>query len=292
MDNPNNQNGWSNEFKVGLMTLVALMVLMVSILFVNNVRFGRSGQVYTATFTFLGDLKADAPVRYAGGIDVGQVKAIRFQEGKAAVDLLITQPGLKLRQDSQVAIYSTSMLGSKYVQIEADLGSGPELKPGEVLVGHDSNNLDKTFSQLGDVMESFEKMMGDPKAKESFLKSFENINKTTEQLLSLTISSRVKVEKMIDDLSKSSGDVSKIVSSAQKVSKNLEDLTGALKKKDIDLAVKNMSNTLKVMNQLANDIQSGKGAAGVLLKDEKVGEDIRTLVEELKAHPWKLLWKK
>jgi phospholipid/cholesterol/gamma-HCH transport system substrate-binding protein len=292
VDNNEKKSGWSNEFKVGLMTLTFFVVLMVSILFVNNFRFGGGGRVYTATFNFLGDLKADAPVRYAGGIDVGRVKAIRILEGKAAVDMLITQSSLRLRKDSKVAIYSTSMLGSKYVQIEADLGIGEELKSGETIVGHDSNNLDKTFSQLGDVMEAFQRMMGDPVAKENFLKSFENMNKATDQILQLTIASRAKVERMVDELSRSSGDVTRIVASAQKVSKSLEDLTTALNKKDIEQSVKNMNNTLRIMNQLAKDIEAGKGAAGVLLKDEKVGKDLKTLVEELKAHPWRLLWKK
>jgi phospholipid/cholesterol/gamma-HCH transport system substrate-binding protein len=46
------------------------------------------------------------------------------------------------------------------------------------------------------------------------------------------------------------------------------------------------------MNEVANDIHDGKGALGVLMKDEQMGQDIKDLVEELKAHPWKLLWKK
>jgi phospholipid/cholesterol/gamma-HCH transport system substrate-binding protein len=118
------------------------------------------------------------------------------------------------------------------------------------------------------------------------------MNKATEQILQLTIASRVKVEKMVDELSRSSGDVTRIVASAQKVSRALEDLTTALNKKDIEQSVKNMNNTLRIMNQLAKDIEAGKGAAGVLLKDEKVGKDLKVLVEELKAHPWRLLWKK
>jgi hypothetical protein len=29
-----------------------------------------------------------------------------------------------------------------------------------------------------------------------------------------------------------------------------------------------------------------------LLKDDKVAQDLRDLIEDLKQHPWKLLWKK
>ena len=292
MDTNGNKQGWSNEFKVGLMTLTALILLMVSILFVNNFRFSGGGHTYTILFNFLGDLKEDAPVKYAGGIDVGQVRRIRSQDGKAAVDLLITAPWLRLRKDSEVCIYSTSLLGTKYVQITADLGKDEELKRGETLEGVDSNNLDQTFHRLGEVLESFHAMMGDPKAKENFLKSFENMNKMTANLLEVTVQSRAKLEKLIDDLSRSGADVTQIVTSAKEASRTLQDLTKALNKKDIEQTVQNLNTTMRVMSQLAKDIDAGKGAAGVLLKDEKVGQDLKTLVEELKAHPWRLLWKK
>jgi phospholipid/cholesterol/gamma-HCH transport system substrate-binding protein len=281
----------SLEFKVGLMTIFSLSILMVSILFINNFHIGGSGRVYTVTFGFLGDLKVGSPVKYAGGIEVGQVQDIRFDNGKAAVDLVITNPQLHLRKDSMVAIYSTSLLGTKYVQVGSDLGSQPELQPGDKLEGKDSNNLDLTFSEIGDVMESFEKMMGDPKAKENFLHSFDNMNKATDQLLVMTIQSRSKVEKMIDTLSQSSGNVTQIVASAQKVSQNLANLTGALNKQQITQSMKDLNNTLQVMNEVANDSHQGKGAIGVLLKDEQMANDVKGLVEELKAHPWKLLWK-
>ncbi len=292
MPDLNHSYKWTLEFKVGLMTMGALLVMMVGLLFINNFQIGAGGRVVTVSFNFLGDLKTNAPVEYAGGIKVGIVKDIRLGDNKALVDLLITNSDLKLHKDTQIALYSAGLLGSRYVQIGSELGTGPELQKGDMLVGKDSNNLDLTFSEIGDVMESFEKMMGDPVAKENFLHSFENMNKATDQLLALTVASRVKVEKMIDDLSKSSGDVTKIVSSAQKVSKSLEDLTGTLTKKDMESSVKNMTNTLKNLNQLTNDINSGKGVAGVLLKDDKAADDLRGLIEELKAHPWRLLWKK
>jgi phospholipid/cholesterol/gamma-HCH transport system substrate-binding protein len=282
----------SLEFKVGFMTIMAFVILMVSVLFVNNFNFRGGGNIYTASFNFLGDLKSGAPVMYAGGINVGQVRDIRLLNGKAAVDILITQPDFKLKNDSKVAIYSTSLLGTKYVQIDADLGTGDELKSGDILEGHDANNLDQTFSQLGDVMEAFEKMMGDPAAKESFLHSFENMNKATDNLLALSVSSREKIDQMLADLSKSSASVPDLVATAERVSKNLDGLIGALNKKDITETMKDMQETMKNMKELTDDVNSGKGAVGVLLKDDQMADDIKSLVEELKAHPWKLLWKK
>ena len=282
----------SLEFKVGLMTLLAILILTGSILFVNHFNFKGGGRIYTASFNFLGDLKVNSPVRYAGSIEIGRVKNIRFYDGKVAVDLLITQPDFKLKTDSKVDIYSTSLLGTKYVEVEANLGSGDELKPGEIIVGRDSNNLDQTFSQLGDVMETFEKMMGDPKSQENILRTFDNMNQATANMLDLSISSREKIDKMLNDLSKSSAAAPELMASAQKLSKNLTDLISALNKKDVAETMKNVKATMKNMNELTTDIHNGKGTIGVLLTDETMADDVKSLVEELKAHPWKLLWKK
>lgn len=291
MPDINHNHTWTLEFKVGLMTISALIILMVGLLFVNNFQFGPGGRVATVSFDFLGDLKTNAPVEYAGGIKVGYVKDIRVGNNQALVDLQITNDDFKLRQDSQIALYSAGLLGSRYVQIAADLGTGPELGKGDILVGKDSNNLDLTFSELGDVMESFERMMGDPKAKENFLHSFDNMNKATDQLLALTVESRAKVEKIIDELARSSNQTPELMANAQKISKNLADLTDALNKQQMSQSLKNLNNTLKVMNEVANDVHDGKGTLGVLLKDPQVADDVKSLVEELKAHPWKLLWK-
>ena len=46
------------------------------------------------------------------------------------------------------------------------------------------------------------------------------------------------------------------------------------------------------MNELTQDVHNGKGTIGALLKDDQMADDVKSLVEELKAHPWKLLWKK
>jgi phospholipid/cholesterol/gamma-HCH transport system substrate-binding protein len=172
------------------------------------------------------------------------------------------------------------------------VGTGDDLKPGDVIVGRDSNNLDQTFSQLGDVMETFEKMMGDPKSQQNILRTFDNMNQATANMLALSISSREKIDKMLNDLSKSSAAAPELMASAQKLSKNLTDLIGALNKKDVTETMKNVKQTMKNMNELTTDIHNGKGTIGVLLTDETMADDVKSLVEELKAHPWKLLWKK
>ena len=108
----------------------------------------------------------------------------------------------------------------------------------------------------------------------------------------MTDTSRDKISTILSNLSNSSGQVGKIVNSVSSISTSLATLSSTLDKKDINTSIKNLNSTLITVNQLAQDVHSGKGAIGVLLEDPQTAEDLKGLVEELKAHPWKLLWKK
>jgi phospholipid/cholesterol/gamma-HCH transport system substrate-binding protein len=100
------------------------------------------------------------------------------------------------------------------------------------------------------------------------------------------------VERILDSLQDSSGKADKIVNSVQSVARSLDTLTTTLDKKQIQDSIKNLNSALKTMNQLAQNIQNGQGTIGLLVSDQKTADDIRDMVEDLKAHPWRLLWKK
>jgi len=283
---------WTSELKVGLATSAALLVLMVALLFVADVRWPGSGHVVTATFGYLGDLRENAPVKYAGGIEIGKAIHIRPLGEKAAVDLLITQKGFHLRKDSYVVIYSAGMLGEKYVNVAADLGQGDELKDGEVIEGQDPANLDETFIQFGRLMDTFDSVLGDKRARESIYKSFNNVAAATNDMAALTRDARAKVNRILDDLAKSGQSVNSVTRSVDSLAKNVDEMTKTLDKKDLNEAIKNLNGTLKSLDELAKNVNAGKGAAGVLLKDEQVATDLKDMITDLRRHPWKLLWKK
>jgi phospholipid/cholesterol/gamma-HCH transport system substrate-binding protein len=240
----------------------------------------------------LGDLRVNAPVKYAGGIPVGKVEKIRVLDGKAAVDLLITQKDFRLRKDSYVVIYTEGMLGSKYVAIGTDLGHGEFLKPHEVIEGTNPTNLDESLITFGRLMATLNDVLGTPEAKSSIARSFSNMADTTENLAQATRDARIQINHILTDLSKSGQDVQTVTHSVQSLAKNIDELTRTLDKKDLNEAIRNLNLTMQSLQEVAKTVNAGQGAAGVLLKDEKVAKDVRDLVEDLRQHPWKLLWKK
>ena len=49
--------------------------------------------------------------------------------------------------------------------------------------------------------------------------------------------------------------------------------------------------TTTKLDALMGQIERGEGSLGALVQDDQVYEDLRELLRDLKAHPWKLVWK-
>lgn len=82
---------------------------------------------------------------------------------------------------------------------------------------------------------------------------------------------------------------------------SLEKTAGALKPEDVERVRQTLVRFEAVAGELNKisttagsllaGIQKGEGTAGMLVKDPKVYQDLRDLLDDLKKHPWKFIWK-
>ncbi len=83
---------------------------------------------------------------------------------------------------------------------------------------------------------------------------------------------------------------------------HLEQTSGALTAEDVtrlkatlakyDALAETLNKVSSNADQLLAGIQRGEGTAGMVVKDPKVYQELRDLLDDLKRHPWKLVWKK
>lgn len=117
--------------KVGLYVSVVLILIAVGFAYLQR-GLGRvdSGKSYTVTASFnrtdgllVGDL-----VRMAG-MDIGRVVDAKFDDHFKAVLTFELKDKIKIPDDSSASIVSSSLMGSKYIEIEPG-GSEDMIKPG------------------------------------------------------------------------------------------------------------------------------------------------------------------
>jgi phospholipid/cholesterol/gamma-HCH transport system substrate-binding protein len=110
------------ELKVGIFVFVGMIILAVFILSLGGFKTWTSGYKVNFVFTYVNGVKVGAPVRFAG-VDVGEVKAIKFIQPKTADDKTGIKVNcwvkreVKIPKDSTIWVDTLGLLGEKYLEI-------------------------------------------------------------------------------------------------------------------------------------------------------------------------------
>jgi phospholipid/cholesterol/gamma-HCH transport system substrate-binding protein len=154
-----------SDFRVGVMTFSALIVLVVAIVFAG----GDKGLLFRKTATVkaqlhdVGGLKKGASVTM-GGMAVGRVTEITFMEAWPArqieVLMAVRSDVLdRVRRDSVPSVRTQGMLGDRYVDISMGTEDSPTLGEGEALVGKEASDFDEVLRSSDVVLKETEKVL-------------------------------------------------------------------------------------------------------------------------------------
>lgn len=305
-------------FKVGLMVAIGLVFFAILIYLAGGIRFHRRGYTLTILFSHVAGLDINSPVRLAG-MEVGEVKKMWVRDGKIAVGVWIEKDA-RIHEGARANIESLGLIGAKYVALTMGDLNRPCLGREAIIIGQDPVSIGQILSRgevvvqkveqvikaldgiLGknEIIESIERILGHI---ESFSRNLDltltkNVTKTTEEL-----------HKFSKELREASEEFrAGIQETAPRLKRVLHELDKGLRGKGDDIEetlgnLKEISQRLtSVTESLANitaQIESGEGVAGKIVFDKEMAEslsrtikDLRELVKDLKAHPWKLMKKK
>jgi phospholipid/cholesterol/gamma-HCH transport system substrate-binding protein len=129
------------ELKVGVFVFIGLVILVVFVLLIGNFQTWASGYKVKFNFSFINGVKLGAPVRFAG-MDVGEVKAIRFvhpqEQAKARIQVVCwVKQETKIPLDSSIWVNTLGLLGEKYIEIMPGKDYSQILGADEELNGQD-----------------------------------------------------------------------------------------------------------------------------------------------------------
>src|SRR5512137_1527936 len=107
----------SQTARVGLLMLVALIVVGIFIIKIEQIPLGARGnrKLVKAYFPSVAGLDEKSPVRIAG-VRVGIVDHIAL-DGDRAIVTLALNPGITLHQGAYAEVTGLGMLGDKYIEL-------------------------------------------------------------------------------------------------------------------------------------------------------------------------------
>lgn len=270
----------SIEFKVGLLvvgvaSLIAFMSMQVS---EDPSYLGRS---QTAWFLLsdAGGLVKNSSVKMAG-IPMGIIKDIRYQDGKARIDMVI-KSDVKLTKSASVEVRAVGILGDKYVEIFPGFPGDPALEDGEQIVNvKDRGSIDNLISQvteitnsLGSVAKTLRESVEDEGNRQHVLgRIVSNIERITADISEITGENKEKIGTIVDDIQNVTSTLDELI--------NQEGDDGFRTAwKSAVASLKRVDRSLKNIEEITDKVNKGEGTIGKLINDESTVEELNTAIE-------------
>ncbi len=295
----------SNETKVGILTIVALVILIVGFNFLKGKDvFSRSKKIY-AVFKELGTLEKSNEVKI-NGLPIGNVydKKERDKDVSAVVVTISLTRDINIPKNS-VAYISSSLVGSSYIIIERGnstemMGDGDTLttRMETGILGDVKAQMNPTMARIRDVLDSLKETLSGVNGmlnmeNKAYLKeTLSNLSQASNALNGLLDNKNGALAKtlnnaqaMTESLKNNSADISTTIGNAKKVSEKLAAL-------ELQPTIDSLNTMISSLKATAAKLNSTDGTLGALMNDralyDKLNDAILSaeiLIDDLRTHP-------
>lgn len=307
----------SKELKVGIITLVAIGLLVTGVNFLKGHSFFGGDDNYVAYFPNSGNL-APASSVYVNGVAIGKVLSVEYMNKgsvnrKVKVVFTIQNDEIKIPRGSRVEIGGIDLLTKGLlITMNSDLSKG-YYKSGEPIQGVVAVDMVSQLKEYADpISQKIQKMMVSIDETISSLNSFWDTTATSEieesmQEIKIAIRRFGNVAVEVEDLVASEkAKLGRIFANVESITNNLKlsnekiaGIIGNTKKITDDLVtvdykgtVADAQKTIQKLNNTLEAVNSGEGTIGKLLKDEKLYNELvntnrqmQELVDDIQLHP-------
>ena len=247
--------------KLGIYAAICLGVLMWLVSLIGNIGFFDRRTTYSAELADVTGLFVNDAVKIAG-IEVGAVKGIEVERGKAIVTFEVDDD-VELLTESEVGIRWRNVLGQKYLYLYPGT-TGERLEGGDRLPlsqSVDSAEVGEFLNAIGPFLQAI-----DPA----------DVNAFNHAILEALQGNDEKVRRLLDNAAEVSGTLGSVDTEVGRSIDNLDQVLGALAERDdaLDSTVTNLSaisGTLAERNDVLND---------AVVQFAAVQAQLRVLLEE------------
>jgi phospholipid/cholesterol/gamma-HCH transport system substrate-binding protein len=297
----------SNETKVGVLTIAALVVLITGFNFLKGKDiFNRSKRIY-AVFDRLGALAKSNDVKI-NGLTIGTVYDME-ETDKNVTGIRVT---INLTKNINIPVNSIAYisaplagLGSSVVLIEKGdattyLKDGDQLntRVDEGLFGGLASEVSPTLMKIRNTLDSLNRVFGninklfDAGAKDNLKDAFANLSKATNSLTKLLDPKTSELSNVLRNASSFTDNLKKNNDSITAVISNAKQFTEKLSKLNLEQTMNTLESAISQLKTTIAKLSSNDGTLGALINDKKLYNKMNDVVlsaeillDDLRAHP-------
>ncbi|MEI7812723.1 MAG: MlaD family protein [Ignavibacteria bacterium] len=279
------RNERKTEIKVGVTSLIALILLIWVIGWAKNYKLSGSQKIVRIEFESANGLEKGDIVT-VNGVRKGVVGEIGISGNKAVVNANIDDDIL-LKEDATFGISMLDLMGGKKVEIKPGI-SEKKLDYSKIQTGQFYADVPAVMAMLGSVQNDLIRII---KEVQVTLSSMNNVmtdkdfNKDMRSSLSNLASISRKLNVMIDEnrvnLRRLTGNTADLTKEAsQLIRDNKDNIRTSLE--DVQTVLKNTNDLLTKINNLTDETADRKNNAGKLLYDEELLTDVKKSINQVR----------
>ncbi|MGB5419797.1 MlaD family protein [Algibacter sp.] len=290
----------SREVKTAILVLLGIILLYYGFNYLKGKDLFNSSTTFYTEYNNVEGLVPSTPVTI-NGLNVGKVTSIDFKgdgSGKLLITLLVDNK-FEFSKNSKAELYETGLIGGKAIAIVPAFDGAEIAQKNQVLQGTRKPGLTDLVNQrLTPLQEKIEVMMV---GADSLLVNLNDVfdEKTKQNLrrsiagLTTTIDSFKETSNALNQLMQNNdAKIDAVLTNAEKVSGDLTKITASLAESDLGTTVKNLEATLGNFDKILTNLEQGEGSMGKLLKDdalydnlEAASKEMEALIKDIKLHP-------
>lgn len=290
----------SKHIEVGVLFIASITVLVIGVLWFKDFQFAKQRTELTVEFPSTSGLVKGDNVEVRG-VPSGQVSEIRFEGGRALVELELDRSA-EIREGTRFVIENVGIMGQKMVAVYPGEERAPVVAPGSILTGEYQAGIPQLMENLGGTLDAFGRIAV---RLETIMQSFDETE--TGSLRRTLMSTEVMTTEMATFLRDSRGDLSGAIRNFNAAMEQLQlaldgraDTVGRMLTNTeraaahLDSTLTSLDNATARVDSLLARTDRGEGSLGRVMNDEALYDELvltlqetRTLLADLRANPKK-----
>lgn len=256
-----------SEFQVGVLTVLALVILIVGMMWLKNIDLSKGSTLFQVDFARVEGLRPGDKVQVRG-IRMGEVTGMQIVEGAVRVEMIMDE-GVDLRDDAVVTLAEKGIVGE--VVIEVDPGVGSPVQEGHIFKGRTAGTIASMTDAAGDALAEMRQLTTKVTELVDEVKKDGKVTETLQQ----ANETLAAVDKMVK---KNQSDIEVILADLRVTSEHLRALMESGRVEDTfdgaaramvtaDSLMISLSESSRRLNGVLTELSEGDGSAARFLND-------------------------
>jgi len=286
----------TNETKVGLLAIVAIIVLVLGFSFLKGKNVFSKPPTLFAKFSDIGSLEKSNQVKI-NGLTVGTV--YNLVQADKEVDYIIAEIHLtrdvEIPQNS-IAFIDASILGAAFINIEKGDTPG-HLKTGDTistrldkgLIGNIQSQLTPTITRVNQTLDSLKLALGainsvfDPHTNHNLQDLIANLTVSSMHLQQLLNAQSGQLAQSLSNMNSITSNLARNNEAITSSIRNVESATSKLAGADIEGTLNSFKQTIGELRTTIGNFNSKNGSLGLLMNDRQLYDRLNQVAERLNS---------